>query len=365
MGKDVFANGMEVAHKAGAGKVIAALPDVCLSPPPPPAGPVPVPYPNTSFAKDLKAGSTTVKIGGKPLALKDRSHYKSSPLGDEAATRNFGGSVVTHTITGATYFQASSMDVTVEGRSVCRHGDITTSNHASYPGSTPPFPNAEAQALAVAAVENNKCPCCNKRKHGKGRAMHRDEYYEDIIKRHHRNKSNGIQKGVDAAKKRLAAAKLSGDPGAIAAGRANLAAQRARIAAQGASCDRDLADYRRLSKQAVAPKTCGCPSVAPSPPCDVFYRRPRAGSKRRDAQQKGIEKKWDCFKSLQLKKPADRRIPPLRKMQPGDQVNHLTPKQAGGCPTGEGNLTLDKELCAACRGLEDGFKEFQKRGVRV
>ena len=66
MGKKVFANGMEIAHKAGAGKVIAAFPDVCLSPPPPPAGPVPIPYPNTSSATDLRDGSSTVQIGGQP-----------------------------------------------------------------------------------------------------------------------------------------------------------------------------------------------------------------------------------------------------------------------------------------------------------
>ena len=100
MGKKVFANGMEIAHKAGVGKVMAAFPDVCLSPPPPPTGPLPVPYPNTSFAKDLQEGSTSVKIGGKPLALNGQSYYKSSPLGNEAATRNFGGSVITHTIAG-------------------------------------------------------------------------------------------------------------------------------------------------------------------------------------------------------------------------------------------------------------------------
>jgi uncharacterized Zn-binding protein involved in type VI secretion len=148
MGKKVFANGMEIAHKSGDAKVMAALPDVCLSPPPPPTGPIPVPYPNTSFAKDLKEGSSTVKIGKKPLALKGQSYYKTSPLGDEAATRNFGGSIVTHTITGKTYFQASSMNVTVEGNNVSRHLDITTSNHSGTPGSTPPIPNTETKSMA-------------------------------------------------------------------------------------------------------------------------------------------------------------------------------------------------------------------------
>ena len=65
MGKKVYANGMEIAHKAGGNKVIAAFPDVCMSPPSPPAGPVPLPYPNTSNSGDLQSGSSSVKIGGK------------------------------------------------------------------------------------------------------------------------------------------------------------------------------------------------------------------------------------------------------------------------------------------------------------
>ena len=108
---DVYANGNAIACKKGKGKVIAAFPDVCMSPPSPPAGPIPLPYPNTSFSKDLQKGSKKVKLGNKPAALKDQSFYKSSPLGNEAATRTFGASVVTHTITGTTYFGSWSMDV--------------------------------------------------------------------------------------------------------------------------------------------------------------------------------------------------------------------------------------------------------------
>ena len=87
MGCEVYANDDEIACKAGDGKVLAAFPDVCLSPPSPPAGPIPVPYPDTSFSKDMKNGSKTVKIKSKEVMLKDKSFYKTSPLGDEAATR--------------------------------------------------------------------------------------------------------------------------------------------------------------------------------------------------------------------------------------------------------------------------------------
>src|SRR5512144_2048483 len=100
MSCDVFANSNEIACKAGGDKVIAEFPDVCLSPPSPPAGPIPVPYPDTSFAHDMQNGSKTVKIKGQEVMLKDKSFYKTSPLGDEAATQGLGANVLSHTITG-------------------------------------------------------------------------------------------------------------------------------------------------------------------------------------------------------------------------------------------------------------------------
>ena len=145
MTKKVFAGTWEIAAKNGMNKSIARFPDVCMSPPAPPAGPVPVPYPDSSFSTDLKKGSKTVRIGGKPAALAQQSYYKPAALGDEAATRSFGGNVVTHQITGKTYFQAWSMDVKFDGKNVCRHLDITTSNHGSDAPATPPAPTGEAQ----------------------------------------------------------------------------------------------------------------------------------------------------------------------------------------------------------------------------
>jgi hypothetical protein len=138
MSCNVFANNNEIACKASENQTIAEFPDVCLSPPSPPAGPIPVPYPNTSFSKDMQNGSKTVMIQGQEVMLKDQSFYQTSPLGDEAATNSFGGSVVTHVITGKTYFVAWSMDVKFEDQNVDRHLDLTSSNHASVIGSPPP-----------------------------------------------------------------------------------------------------------------------------------------------------------------------------------------------------------------------------------
>jgi len=146
MGCDVYANGDEIACKAGSGKVIASFPDVCLTPPPPPAGPIPVPYPDTSFSKDMQKGSKTVKIEGQEVMLKDQSFYKTSPLGDEAATNGQGAGVITHVITGKTYFVAWSMDVKFEDQNVDRHTDVTTSNHACPANAAVPNLNAAKPA---------------------------------------------------------------------------------------------------------------------------------------------------------------------------------------------------------------------------
>ena len=130
MSSDVFANGMSVSCKSGSAKVVAAMPDVCLSPPSPPAGPVPIPYPVSSFSSDAENGSKTVKIRGKPLMLKNKSFYKKC-TGDEAATKSLGMGVITHSIQGKVYFAAWSMDIKVEGENVDRHLDGTNSNGQS------------------------------------------------------------------------------------------------------------------------------------------------------------------------------------------------------------------------------------------
>src|SRR5262249_20099883 len=91
----------------------------------------------------------------------DQSFYKTSPLGDEAATNGLGANVITHVITGKTFFAAWSMDVKFEDQNVDRHCDLTTSNHASYPaGCADPNPNMEMVKLAMERVVKDLCPCC-------------------------------------------------------------------------------------------------------------------------------------------------------------------------------------------------------------
>jgi hypothetical protein len=325
MSHEVYADGMEIAAKSGMGKVIAAFPDVCMSPPAPPAGPIPLPYPDTSMSTDVKEGSDTVKLSGKPAALAQQSYYQPSALGDEAATKAWGMSVVTHQITGKTFFQAWSMDVLIEGRNVCRHLDITTSNHASYPGSTPPFPNQEAMVrLAQARIAAKQCPCCGKSdcvaafKDGET-AQSMEDFYG----------FNQTQNGVLTEE----------------------ATARFEV-------------YKRLL--AIKERHCTCEGrVFPQAPCDVF--RARDPNRTEKIEDKWREASLAYYTDFTTTNPDA--ISNFVAANPGEtapsigptfgQVNHLTPKGAGGCPDNPGNLQPHDTLCKACKLIDDQFGHWQ------
>jgi hypothetical protein len=144
MSNEVYANGREVSCKAGSGKSTCAFPDVCFTPPENPATPpgVPIPYPNTGLDSDATEGSKTVKISDKEVMLKNKSYFSKS-TGDEAGCAAKKG-VLTSVNRGKVYFNAWSMDVKIEGENVVRHLDITTHNHASFPGNSPTWPFIDA-----------------------------------------------------------------------------------------------------------------------------------------------------------------------------------------------------------------------------
>jgi hypothetical protein len=153
MANEVYANGREIACKAGAGKTICAMPDVCFTPPENPATPpgVPVPYPNTGMASDTTEGSKTVMISSKEIMLKNKSYFKKS-TGDEAGAAAKKG-VISSTNTGKVYFINWSMDVKFEGENVDRHLDMTTDNHASPAANEAvPWPFADKQAVSPGGV---------------------------------------------------------------------------------------------------------------------------------------------------------------------------------------------------------------------
>ncbi|WP_310735059.1 DUF4150 domain-containing protein [Azohydromonas aeria] len=206
MANQVYANSMEISCKAGAGKSICAFPDVCFTPPQTPATPpgVPVPYPNTGFSSDCSDGSTTVKIAGQEVMLKDKSYFKRS-TGDEAGCAP-KKNVITSKITGKVYFNAWSMDVKFEGENVVRHLDLTTHNHASKPGATPPVPEQEEMA---AGLPKMPLDCENKTRSNDEPWSKCDyqQYCSKIAKinRQARNKNNKLNK---AYKNKRSAKKL-------------------------------------------------------------------------------------------------------------------------------------------------------------
>lgn len=165
MANQVYANMMEVSCKAGSGKAICAFPDVCFTPPQTPATPpgVPIPYPNTGMDSDATQGSTSVKISGQEVMLKNKSYFKRS-TGDEAGSAPKKG-VVTSKNMGKIYFNMWSMDVKIEGENVVRNLDLTTHNHASVPGNSPTWPYlskasvANPNGVCAEEVENEKKAC--------------------------------------------------------------------------------------------------------------------------------------------------------------------------------------------------------------
>lgn len=154
MANKVFANGMEIACKAAAGKVIAAFPDVCMTPPENPATPpgVPVPYPNFSIASDTTKGSKKVKISKKEIMLKNKSYFKKL-TGDEAGCATKKG-LISSKNKGKVYFIKWSMNVKFEGENVDRHFDLTTNNHGS-PQANEACPQVYIDAMAT--LPDDKC----------------------------------------------------------------------------------------------------------------------------------------------------------------------------------------------------------------
>jgi len=368
MSCEVYANSNEVACKAGDGKVIAAFPDVCLTPPPPPAGPIPIPYPDSSFSKDMQSGSKTVMIKNKEVMLKDQSFYKTSPLGDEAATNGQGASVITHVITGKTYFNAWSMDVMFEGANADRHIDLTTSNHASGPPGTPPNPNLDALATAATEDATGKCECCKDPEHPAhsipgSKPMDMDTWYT--------TDKNGAP--LDAAHP-------------------------------------DVVEYKKLRAEVDNRKpACTCNGkVQPSKPCNVF-RKPAPNTRKDwsepDPANPTAPSKEDLYRTQHnmpdrntirsnLGMPADCNSCPRGpdrltnvkgKTLPGKlkcghteiikkhlKINHLTPVTAGGCPicpqnlqnNGDASAGVPDGLCDVCRGFDERFTKLQDNVAR-
>lgn len=160
MGGNVFANGLEISGKAVDAKTIAAMPDVCFTPPENPATPpgVPIPYPSFGMASDTESGTATVLISGEIVNIKNKSD-ESKTSGTEAGCAAKKG-VITSKNTGKKYFNSWSTDVKFEGEPVIRFSDLATHNHASPVGNAPPWP----EIIKPAMPSDGKDPCEKEKK---------------------------------------------------------------------------------------------------------------------------------------------------------------------------------------------------------
>ena len=332
MASNVYANGDEIACKAGGGKVVAAFPDVCISPPSPPAGPIPVPYPDTSFSKDTKNGSKKVKIKNKEVMLKDKSFYKSSPLGNEAATRSFGAGVVTHVITGKTYFNAWSMDVKLEGLNVPRHTDLTTSNHASPGGNSAPGLNISQASKR--RLKARKCPCCGSAECEAAPAQDKpgagtDNAPQNFETFYKINEKDGKGRPTERAKKRKER-------------------------------------FEEMKKEKKEKCTCDG-EVFPQPPCNTFREKdtPRKNRIELAWEAEGVKEQYaDEFRTRNPKASSEfvkrnPKEPKPKETGPFTKTNHLVPKTAGGCPTNRKNLQPHDLLCKICKTIDDDMGDWQ------
>jgi uncharacterized Zn-binding protein involved in type VI secretion len=78
---------------------------------------------------NLAEGSKTVKIGGQPVAIKGCSYSIST--GDEPGS---AGGVASGKTKGKAQFVMFSFDVKIEGKNVCRNGDLMTHNDKNTMG---------------------------------------------------------------------------------------------------------------------------------------------------------------------------------------------------------------------------------------
>lgn len=359
MSHEVYANRWAIAGKAGMNKSISRFPDVCLSPPSPPAGPIPVPYPDTSFSSDLKEGSQTVKLGGKPAALAQQSYYQPSVLGDEAATRTFGMNILSHTITGKTYFRAWSMDVKIEGKNVCRHFDITTSNHACDPTTTAPVITTESQTEEL--IKEGKCPCCEGLLHP-NQVDEKGQPYP-LIKEKDYYKRRGEQ--AEATMQ----SKLDSIPGDIARGEA-YTKDPVKLAFVQQRCAEQLQEVKDARATIANARNI-------KPPCENLHNpkdekcgahfdmsrslRELAPPGTPDKEKKNVVRekvlgftdkvKVECRKQWRAKGKT------VGKSSP---VNHMTPLSAGGCPTGQKNLVPSDALSPECQAVDKAQTKLQE-----
>ena len=142
-------NSMTVVHASSNG-TSPCFPDTCKMSTP--AGPVPVPLPNIAMSSDTAKETKQVKVEDKGVCVQDSNFSTSS--GDEAGSI---GGVVSSKTKGKAEFVNYSFDVKIEGKNVCRLGDMMVQNKGGSPN-TPPMPEVQPPLVMVPVPEQDPKP---------------------------------------------------------------------------------------------------------------------------------------------------------------------------------------------------------------
>jgi len=233
------------------------------------------------------------------------------------------------------------MDVTFDGKPVCRHLDIMTSNHlGAQPGGTPPMPELESMSLSGMGGDGSeedeeekekKCPCCGEPKHpnqGDAEKVSEEEWYRVD------EKTEGSLRGeLEAIEKQYPA-----DPGRRG--------EKKEVFVAKDKLRRQIAALEERKTTLKEMRQLGCPSL-PTPPnggCGTYF-------KQTDPEKtKAAEKRWKEPKDGYRAQYRDWREGKGKPLGRGEKVNHVVPMSAGGCPKGgrdeEGfpNLVPDSDI---------------------
>ncbi|KIG19001.1 hypothetical protein DB30_06612 [Enhygromyxa salina] len=312
-----------------------------------------MPYALSSFSRDLKQGSRRVKIGGQPVALHGKSYYVSKPLGNEAATRSFGASMVNHQLAGKTKYAAGSTDVRFEGAKVCRHLDMTTSNHGSDPGEGA-SPATENMGPPERPAKLEKCPCCKNALHANQFDPDTGEPYEVI------DEQEWYKVAVDyhVQKDRGVAAFLAKNPSWLQGFDSKQGIPNAqKIEISKAKLARAQHEYNMLAKaQTENPKCENLTNAAEDQGCRTYFKKtnpePRTSEKR-------VREKLGFTEKVRQKCIDHYRYVLKRQCTGSSPVCHKTPLAAGGCPSHQPNLVPKQVLSEHCAGIDDAQTSLQ------
>jgi hypothetical protein len=234
------------------------------------------------------------------------------------------------------------MDVKFEDANVDRHLDLTTSNHASYPGSTGPM--SAQELVALERIAEDMCPCCEKspmHANQRGEAVSEEEWYDtnEFI--------------PDDPPEPDYAIIHPGPPETIWPNPAHETWQ--------AQCA-ELAERRQLrnNRQRRVAAAKKCPS-SPEPPCNVYFRIPSA------EQAELAEEEWRTVSNDYKDRHNMQLVPATSKDRKGHKiprrgdVAHKTPITAGGCPVAEANLKEKAAMTKKCQENDDALGIVQEQ----